>query len=51
MQDPICPRTISLGSLFGFGTNTRNVPVVAEPSDPNRADHEPQKLLEGDKDL
>jgi hypothetical protein len=51
MQDSICPRIISLGSMFGFGTNTQDVPVVAELPDPNRAEHEPQNLLEGDEDL
>jgi hypothetical protein len=51
MQDSICPRILTLGSMLGFGTNMHEVPVVAEPPDQNRAEHEPQKLLEGHKDL
>jgi hypothetical protein len=51
MQDPICPRILSLGSMLGFGTNTHNVPNVAEPSDPNRAEQQPQETLAGDTDL
>jgi len=45
MQDSICPRILTLGSMFGFGTNMNEVPVVAEPPDQNRAEHEPQNYV------